>query len=215
VNTYKYDLILDFETFGKDATKCAAVDVSAMIFSWDKMVSDDPYTMKDIFFCHKYKLSVMDQVKNYGYEIDKSTVEWWESLGPEVRANVKPRKDDLTVKEFTERFMLQVGRHVPAIEHWWTRSNTFDPIIIERLFADQGKLMNLQTHLKYWKVRDTRTYIDAKLDFPKVNGFIPIKDEEYWKETFKEHDSSWDILADVLRLQAIRRAENDLEMIER
>jgi hypothetical protein len=67
--------------------------------------------------------------------------------------------------------------------------------------------------LKFWKIRDTRTFIDAKLDFPKENGFVPIKDEALWKKHFKLHNSSWDILADVLRLQAIVRAENDLEQV--
>ena len=47
----------------------------------------------------------------------------------------------------------------------------------------------------------------------KQNGFTPIADSEKWDKIFKAHDSSWDVLADVLRLQAIVRAENDLEQI--
>jgi hypothetical protein len=66
---------------------------------------------------------------------------------------------------------------------------------------------------KYWRVRDTRTFIDAKLNFPKKNGFNPLADEAKWEQNFKAHDSSWDILADVLRMQAITRAENDMEQI--
>lgn len=209
----KYDLILDFETFGKDATKCAVIDVSALIFSWDRMLSSDPYGTEDIYLCKRFKLSVVDQVKNYGWEIDKGTVEWWETLGPEVRKHIKPKPDDLTVEQFTKEFMSYVASHIPAVDNWWSRSNTFDPIIFDRLFDSQGKLANIQEHLKFWKVRDTRTYIDAKLDFPKVNGFIPISNTDFWQREFKEHDSSWDILADVLRLQAIYRAENDLEQV--
>ena len=63
-------------------------------------------------------------------------------------------------------------------------------------------------------VRDMRTYIDAKFDFETKNGFCPVSDDEAWDRTFKAHDSSWDVLADVLRLQAIVRAENDMEQIE-
>jgi hypothetical protein len=40
-----------------------------------------------------------------------------------------------------------------------------------------------------------------------------VANESAWETTFKPHDSSWDILADVLRLQAIVRAENDLEQV--
>ena len=37
--------------------------------------------------------------------------------------------------------------------------------------------------------------------------------EEKWNKAFKKHDSSWDILADVLRFQQIFRAENDLDVL--
>jgi hypothetical protein len=73
----------------------------------------------------------------------------------------------------------------------------------------------LKEYLPHWKLRDTRTFIDAKLDFPKVNSFVPVQDEEFWNKVFQAHDSSWDILADILRIQAILRAEQDLEMIKR
>ena len=58
-----------------------------------------------------------------------------------------------------------------------------------------------------------RTYIDAKFNFETQNGFCPVSDTSTWDRNFKKHDSSWDVLADVLRLQAIVRAENDLEQI--
>jgi len=64
-------------------------------------------------------------------------------------------------------------------------------------------------------VRDTSTWIDAKLDWPKANSFVPIHDEKYWDKTFKKHDSIQDIAADILRLQAIERMENDMEMLDR
>ena len=60
------DFIIDFETFGKDAQSCAVIDCSVMVFNWDKMVSDNPYTTADITKTKRFKLSVMDQVKKYG-----------------------------------------------------------------------------------------------------------------------------------------------------
>ena len=77
----------------------------------------------------------------------------------------------------------------------------------------QSKLMN--EYLKFWKVRDVRTFIDAKFDFSTRSGFVPLADEKYWNEAFVAHDSTHDVAADVLRLQAIYRAENDLEQTRR
>lgn len=204
-------LILDFETMGKKATKCAVVDCSVIVFEWERF-SSDPYTIANISDAKRFKLSVADQVKNYGWEIEKDTLKFWEEQEPEVRARVAPKKDDLTVKEFVKQFHEFLVES-PKINYWWSRSNTFDPIILSRLFEAENKLLHLDEYLKYWRVRDTRTFIDAKLDFPKENGFVPISDADKWNKVFKKHDSSWDVLADVLRLQQIFRAENDLDLI--
>lgn len=206
------DLIIDFETMGTEPTTCAAIDVSVMVFDWDRFTSDNPYTTKDIKETVRFKLSVEDQVKNYNYLVENSVLEFWAEQSKEVRARVKPRPDDLTVEEFVKQFHDFI---IDAkVEHWWSRSNTFDPVILTRLFDSQGKKEHLYGYLKYYLVRDTRTYIDAKFNFQnKKNGFCPVADEKLWESTFKAHDSSWDILADVLRLQAIVRAENDMEQI--
>jgi hypothetical protein len=203
-------LIIDFETMGKDAGKCAVIDCSVMVFDFDRFLTN-PYTIASISQTKRFKLSVTDQVKNYGFDIDKSTLQFWEEQSPEVRANIAPKKSDLTVKEFVKQFH-EFLIESPKVDYWWSRSNTFDPIILSRLFAAEGKLLHLDEYLKYWRVRDTRTFIDAKLNFPKENSFSPLVDSDKWNKVFKKHDSSWDILADVLRLQQIYRAENDLEL---
>jgi hypothetical protein len=204
-------LIIDFETMGKNAAKCAVIDCSVMVFKWDRFETN-PYNLSSIRETKRFKLSVADQVKNYDWEIDKSTLQFWEEQEAEVRANIAPKKSDLTVKEFTKQFH-EFLIECPKIDYWWSRSNTFDPIILARLFEAENKLLHLEEYLKYWRVRDTRTHIDAKLNFPKENGFTPISDSDKWNKVFKKHDSSWDVLADVLRLQQIFRAENDLELI--
>lgn len=205
------DLIIDFETMGKKAAKCAVIDCSVMIFDWERF-SSNPYTANSIVEAKRFKLSVADQVKNYGWEIEKSTLQFWEEQEPEVRAKIAPKKGDLTVKEFVKQFH-EFLIESPKIDYWWSRSNTFDPIVLSRLFEAEDKLLHLEEYLKYWRVRDTRTHIDAKLDYPKENGFVPLTDTDKWNKVFKKHDSSWDVLADVLRLQQIFRAENDLNLV--
>ena len=81
--------------------------------------------------------------------------------------------------------------------------------------TDCDRHHSLNEYLMFWRVRDTRTFIDAKFDFKTKNGFVPVSDEAYWSEAFKEHDSIHDIAADILRLQAIHRAENDEEQMKR
>lgn len=206
------DLIIDFETMGKNSQNCAAIDCSVIVFSWDKFLSNEPYTIRNIADAVRFKLSVPDQVENYKWVVEEETLDFWKSQPKEVRDKIKPRSDDLTVTEFVDKLHKYLINS-PKISYWWSRSNTFDPIVLSRLFLSQGKQNLMDESLKYWKIRDTRTFIDAKLNFPKENGFIPIKDEELWNKHFKQHDSSWDVLADVLRLQAIVRAENDLEQV--
>lgn len=207
-----HQLMMDFETMGKDSLSCAAVDCAFMIFDDNRFLSDNPYTLKDIDLVVKLKLSVADQVKNYGCVVEEDTLAFWQKQPKEVRQHVKPTENDLTVKEFVDKTydLLYNNR----VKYWWSRSNTFDPIIIERLFRYADRKRDLDNVLKFYLVRDTRTYIDAKFDFSlKKNGFVPISDEAQWERTFKEHDSAWDVLADVLRMQAIIRAENDLPLI--
>jgi hypothetical protein len=210
----RYDLIIDFETMGKRANNCAVIDCAVSVFSWDKFISNEPYTSKNIVNMKRFKLSIKDQVVNYNSVIEPDTINFWESQSLEVRSKITPKSDDLTLKEFVSEFHNFLIDS-PKISYWWSRSNTFDPILLWRLFDSQNKTLHLDEYLKYWKVRDTRTFIDAKLNFPKVNSFIPIQDEDFWNKVFQQHDSSWDILADILRLQAITRAEQDLEMITR
>lgn len=205
------DVIIDFETFGKNATNCAVIDCSMMFFEWDKFLSDNPYTIRDLANAKRFKLSVKDQVKNYDWKVDQSTVDFWEQQPSEVRKRIVPKNDDLSVSQFSEEFISALSKE-GKIEYWWSRSNTFDPIILQRLFDSQNRLLHVEEYLKFWRVRDTRTFIDAKLDFPKKNAFVPIQDEEKWNTFFKQHDSSWDVIADVLRMQTITRAEHDMEL---
>jgi hypothetical protein len=204
-------LIIDFETFGQNVFKCAVIDCSVMIFDFDRFLTK-PYTTDSIVETKKFKLSVTDQVKNYGWEIEKKTLQFWEEQSPEVRANIAPKKSDLTVKQFVQQFHEFLVES-PKVDYWWSRANTFDPILLYRIFGAEEKNSHLDEYLKFWRIRDTRTFIDAKLDFPKENGFVPLQDADKWNTVFKKHDSSWDILADVLRLQQIFRAEHDLNLI--
>ena len=216
----RIDFILDFETLGQDALRCPAIDCAIATFDWDRFTTD-PYTFEELTgrfsgntHCKRLKLSVEDQVKNYGAIVEKKTVQFWEEQPASVRQHINPKKDDLTQKEFCDTFIRYLADS-PKIEYWWSRANVFDPLILWRIMTDCNRHHSLNEYLMYWRVRDTRTFIDAKFDFSTKNGFIPVADHEYWEAAFEEHNSVHDIAADIMRLQAIHRAENHLELVEK
>ena len=189
------------------------LDCSYLAIDWDRFTSDNPYTFEELIdLAQKDKIDIVSQVKEYEAKYKQRDVEWWMSQSEDAKKVLKPSESDIRVEAFLENFIRYL-RGVGNIDYWWSRSNTFDPIILVRYARLVGRDEEINDLLKFWRIRDTRTFIDAKLNFPKDNSFIPIKDVDLWNEKFKKHDSSWDIAADVLRMQAISRAENDLEQV--
>lgn len=203
--------ILDFETLGQDVFHIPMLDCSYLAFDWDRFTSDNPYTIEELIdLAQKDKIDIVSQVKEYGAKYKQRDVDWWMSQSEDAKKVLKPSETDVRVEVFIDNIINYI-RGIGNIDYWWSRSNTFDPIILVRYARLVGREEEISDMLKFWKIRDTRTFIDAKLNFPKDNSFVPIKDVDLWNEKFKKHDSSWDISADVLRMQAISRAENDME----
>lgn len=203
--------IFDFETLGQDVFQIPMLDCSYMTFDWDRFTTDNPYTLEELVsLAQKDKLEMASQVKEFGAKYKQRDVDWWMSQSEDAKKVLKPSASDIRVEEFFDNFTKYL-KSAGKIKYWWTRSNTFDPIILVRYarLIDRGD--EIDELLKFWLVRDTRTFIDAKLDFPKNNGFMPLSDAEYWEKTFVQHDSRYDIAADIMRLQTITRLENGME----
>ena len=206
---------IDFETMGADVLDpCAAIDMSIIVGDTDKMLSDNPYSCKDVVLAKRFKLSITDQVTNYGFTVQDSALKFWQEVSPEARKHIKPSKDDLTVEQFINQLITHMNT-IGKFDYWFSRGNTFDPIIIQRLFKVVGKTYTFKEYFRFNRVQDMRTHINAKLNNPVTTNITPIQDEEFWKSVFVEHDSSWDVLADMLRYQTILRLENDLEQPKR
>jgi hypothetical protein len=147
---------------------------------------------------------VAEQVEA-GYRFHQRDLEWWTEQGPEAKRQIRPSKEnDISVSQFVENVYEYLKN--TKISYWWSRSNTFDPILLHRNFKDFSSRERLDFILPYWLVRDIRTYIDAQFQFKlKKNGFIPIDDHELWNKHFIKHNSVHDVAADILRLQRIER----------
>ena len=208
-------VFIDFETMGADVLDpCAAVDMSIIVGDTDKMLSDNPYSCKDVVLAKKFKLSVKDQVVNYGFVVQDTDLKFWQEVSPEARKHVKPSADDLTVEQFIDQLITHLNS-IGKFEYWFSRGNTFDPIILQRLFKVVGKTYTFKEYFRFNRVQDMRSFINAKMEYPVTTNITPIQDEQFWKSVFIEHDSAWDVLADLLRYQTILRLENDLEQPKR
>jgi len=209
----KQDFILDFETIGQNVLKCPIIDVAYVAFDWDRFTAD-PYSFEELTsMVRTDKFDVPDQMAR-GCSYTKADLAWWQQQSSEAKKKLKPQPSDLTIEEFSVNIFKYL-REVGKINYWWSRGNSFDPVLLERVMNDLDQHLLMNEYLKWWRIRDIRTYIDAKFNFSTKNGFVPVGDTEYWEQAFVGHDSTHDVAADVLRLQAIHRAENDLEQVER
>lgn len=201
--------IFDFETFGQNIRTCPVINCSYTIFDWNRFTDTEPYTFDMLLQnIETVKLSIEKQ-KQMGYIIEPDTVKWWMEKPSSVKKQALPSNNDVDVRQFILSVLDYIGKQ--KIDKWWSRSDTFDPVILWRLSEDVNLDKDLNKVLPFWKVRDIRTYIDAKFDFKLIkNTFCPIDSEEEWNEIFQEHNSAHDVAADILRLQRIVRAENDL-----
>lgn len=200
--------ILDYETIGQDVFHVPVVNCSYYIFDWSRFTSDNPYTFEELINEIKFaKFDIEEQIKSKTAKFQMSDLEWWNEQGEEAKKQLKPSPDDMTVGEFTNTLYDYIDG--TRLFRWWSRSNTFDPILLHRNFRDYWHRSKLDEVLPYWLIRDIRTYIDTQFQFKnRKNGFCPYDNEDEWNKVFVAHNSVHDVAADILRMQKIERAIN-------
>jgi hypothetical protein len=201
----KLHFILDYETIGQDVFKAPVVNCAYYLFDWERFTSDNPYTFQELIGeIRQDKFKIREQIEDGGYSYKRDDLEFWKQ-NPIAYEQLRPTPQDISVEDFTTRlYDYVIGNKVVR---WWSRSNTFDPILLHRNFLDFSSREKLDFILPYWLVRDIRTYIDTQFQFQnKKNGFCPIDDEGEWNRIFVAHNSIHDVAADILRIQKIERA---------
>lgn len=192
----KLSLIYDFETLSQDPFTGAAVSIAYTKFDYDRLSSEEPYTYQELLdLTTTVRISVEDQVKNYGRVVQASTLEWWKEQSPEALKALAPSKDDLTLVEFVDKMERELWSR--GYEYVLTRGNTFDPVYMSSLFRAVGKPEPLQA---WWTIRDTRSIIEG-MSFGSglSNKYVP----EGLEENFVAHDPKHDVVMDIMRIQTL------------
>lgn len=209
-------LFIDFSMLGYHPEDCVLLDCSVGVADTEKMISETPYSSMDAFKTTKrFKLDIASQ-KELGFIAHQSGVDFWKTQSKELIERVlKPSKNDLSVTDFTSNIIEHIissGR----IDTWWSWNSMDDAAILWRLFRSVNKEAVIREYLPRHKARDVGTFIDAKFDLNnKKLDFVPVSDVEYWNKIYVKTDSTMEVMANIMRIQAILRAENDLEIPQR
>jgi hypothetical protein len=189
------NLIYDFETLSLDRVNGVVVNLAVLEFD-ETRFKDNPYTFSELVSLTRFiKFDTLKQ-KNRGRTVDQSVLSWWKTLPSDISNQIIPTPDDKdtsTLPDFFAQF------NWPEINRVFTRGNTFDPIILEYLLKET----NTPLPYDYWKLRDTRSFLDAFLyNTPYNDRFMP----DNLDIPFQKHNPLHDVSIDVMRLQTILKA---------
>jgi hypothetical protein len=191
-------VIYDFETLGQDQRKSVVTSLALLSFSEKRYVSN-PYTYNELLENTKYiKFDVEEQVSVYKRTISKDTLAWWDQQGDQAKKQIVPNRAlDQSINKL-HQFLID---HIDLQSHRksFTRGNTFDPIFLDSVLANCGKI----NPMHWGSIRDTRSMIEGmSFGFDLDNGFVPTGLEN----NFVKHDPRHDIVMDVMRMQVLAQA---------
>jgi hypothetical protein len=186
-------IIYDFETLSQNAVKCAVVNMAFLSFNIDRLVNNH-YTFDSLVDkAIVLKFDIEEQVKEFGREICKDTLrDFWEQQPAEVRAQLKPAPNDVSIRELPHFFKNNIPDNLKSV---WSRGNAFDPVILKTICDSVGE----RVPYAWWLDRDTRSFIEGLTFGSNIsNKFIPPQ-----IKNFSAHDSRQDVAMDVMRMQTL------------
>jgi hypothetical protein len=190
-------LIFDFETLSKNQQRGVVTSLALLNYSTERFL-ENPYNFQELLgACHYIKFDIEEQVKKYNRVMDKETIDWWVKQGDEAKKQITPSSDDVSIDRLYD-FLLQKVEF-SGLKKIYTRGGSFDPNFLESVLADCGKEVPFQ-----WRMmRDTRSFIEGMgIGIPKFQNDFNLKSFE---GVFIKHDPRSDIVADVMRMQAMTR----------
>lgn len=209
-------MFIDFSMLGYHPEDCVILDCSVAVVNKEKMLSNTPYTTMGAFKeVKRFKLDIPSQ-KALGFVAHESGIDFWKTQSKDMIDRVlKPSEKDLPVADFATSFIDHI---IPKgkIDTWWSWNSMDDAAILWRLFRSVKKEATIREYLPRHKARDVATFIDGKLGLENTRlDFVPIIGVDYWNKIYVKADSSMEVMANVMRVQAILRSELDLELPEK
>ena len=189
-------VIYDFETLSANPFDGVVLSVAGIRYDEERFLTN-AYTFNELLgMCKSIKFDVADQVKR-GRKIEKKTLDWWKKQPKEVKHQLKPNENDVSITELYDFLINELG--TVSSKKVFTRGNTFDPVFVKSIFDS----LNIEDPTPWWNIRDVRTYIDAFTYGTKIrHNFVP----EELSEQFMAHDPAHDVAMDIYRMQYLIRA---------
>jgi hypothetical protein len=155
--------IFDVETLGKRSN---SVILSMAAIHFDPDTKPSPQELRDSAFFAKF--SVLEQVKQYGREANKSTMDWWKKQCDNVRtASFVPSEVDCSFVDGYES-MRKWAASKNDTKCWvWARGN-LDQLVMD----DIEEQLELEPIWPYARWRDVRTAVDFL--YNTTNGYVDV-----------------------------------------
>ena len=190
-------LIFDFETLSQNQQNGVVTSLAFLGFSNSRFV-ENPYSFDELLDkCHYIKFDIQEQVKKYNRIISKETLDWWMSQGDEAKKQITPSKNDVSIDKLYDFIIQNVD--FSNLKKIYTRGGSFDPNFLESVLAQCGKEVPFQ-----WRMmRDTRSFIEGM--GIGIDKFVNDFNLKAFDGKFIKHDPRSDVVADVMRMQAMTR----------
>ena len=155
--------IFDVETLGKRSN---SVILSMAAIYFDPDTKPSPQELRDSAFFAKF--SVVEQVKEYGREMNQPTMDWWKKQCDNVRtASFLPNEVDCSFVDGYES-MRKWAASKNDTKCWvWARGN-LDQLVMD----DIEEQLELEPIWPYARWRDVRTAVDFL--YNTTNGYIDV-----------------------------------------
>jgi len=178
--------MFDIETLDTEST---AVVLSAAILFFEQ--GDDYETLlnKTLFV----KLDSRIQIEDYERTVSKSTLDFWKTMHPAIRAaSFDPSDSDLHPKQAIEKLYEYIHNHGDALI--WARGS-LDQMVIDSLALK----LDMDRIMPYNKWRDVRTGVEC-LCSTANNGYCEVNHPTFKRHNVIKHNPIHDCALDAMML---------------
>jgi len=121
--------------------------------------------------------------------LQSNTIEWWDNQHPAAVSAWQDACYPYTTREAKNRIDGWIEANKLRDANWFCRGPHFDATILMDLFGERGPI-------KFWKVRDTRTLLDAFLP-----DWRAVEEEIFNTEPLTKHIAQHDAIAEAMMQQ--------------